>query len=155
MTLTLHNLSSQRGAGQKRKRVGRGNASGHGTYSTRGLKGQKSRSGVSGLKRLGMKKQLLAIPKLRGFKSHHPKNQVVNLVSINERFQDGQKINPRSLLAAGLIAKIKEPVKILARGQLTLKQLTFEGVIFSRAAAAQLPAVKNKTALRSRATRKK
>jgi large subunit ribosomal protein L15 len=53
--LTLNSIKKAKGSAKGRKRVGRGNASGHGTYSTRGLKGQKSRSGVSGLKRLGMK----------------------------------------------------------------------------------------------------
>ncbi|MFA6254919.1 MAG: hypothetical protein WC675_02675 [Patescibacteria group bacterium] len=52
--LTLHNLKVNKKARKKSKRVGRGNASGHGTYSTRGLKGQKSRSGgKGGLKRRG------------------------------------------------------------------------------------------------------
>ena len=45
--LSLNTIKKTKGSSKKIKRVGRGNASGHGTYSTRGLKGQKSRSGVS------------------------------------------------------------------------------------------------------------
>ena len=88
MSLSLHTIKPSKGAAKKRKRVGRGNASGHGTYSTRGLKGQKSRSGVSGLKRLGLKMTLSRIPKKRGFKSPKAKNQVVNLTDINENFKE-------------------------------------------------------------------
>jgi large subunit ribosomal protein L15 len=93
MALSLSNLKKSKLAFKKRKRVGRGNASGHGTYSTRGLKGQKSRSGVSGLKRLGMKKQLLAVPKRRGFVSRHPKAQPVSLLALTKAFKDGALIN--------------------------------------------------------------
>ncbi|MCG2701107.1 50S ribosomal protein L15, partial [Candidatus Parcubacteria bacterium] len=45
MSLSLHTIKPAKGATKKRKRIGRGNASGTGTYSGRGLKGQKSRSG--------------------------------------------------------------------------------------------------------------
>jgi len=69
MALQAQQLKPATGSTKKRKRVGRGNSSGHGTYSTRGLKGQKSRSGVSGLKRLGMRQVLLRTPKYKGFKS--------------------------------------------------------------------------------------
>ena len=81
--LTLHTLKPAAGASKQRKRVGRGNASGHGNYSCKGLKGQKSRSGVSGLKRMALKKAILQIPKLRGFHSDKPKFQVVNLAVLN------------------------------------------------------------------------
>jgi len=138
MALSLSQLSGNHSATKKRKRVGRGNASGHGTYSTRGLKGQKSRSGVSGLKRLGMKKQLLAVPKRRGFNSYRDKAQVVDFTRLNKAFKDGAVINPKTLAAAGLTDLGKGPVKILSRGELTLKHLKFEKVTFSAAAKAKL-----------------
>jgi large subunit ribosomal protein L15 len=132
MTLRLHTIKPAKGSTKKRKRVGRGNASGHGTYSGRGLKGQKSRSGgKNGLKRLGMKTTLLNIPKKRGFKSQKPKNQVVNLADINKYFKDGDTVDPQSLLKAGLIDTIKLPVKILGKGELKLKNVKFEGVKMS------------------------
>ena len=131
MALTLHTIKPAKGATKNRKRVGRGNSSGHGNYSCKGLKGQRSRSGVSGLKRLGMKNIILQTPKLRGFKSPKPKNQVVNIDSINENFKDGDVINPKTLLKAGLIGKINLPVKILGVGKLKLKSLRFNGVKMS------------------------
>ncbi|MFH0840472.1 MAG: 50S ribosomal protein L15 [bacterium] len=132
MSLTLHNLKANKQ--KNRKRVGRGNASGHGTYSTRGLKGQKSRSGVSGLKRLGMKKMILSAPKERGFKSLNPKMQIVKLESLNDRFKSGAVISPSSLFKAGLIAKMNVPVKILSNGELKLENLIFSNLKFSQSA---------------------
>jgi large subunit ribosomal protein L15 len=132
MALSLNTIKLKKGAAQKRKRVGRGNASGHGTYSGRGLKGQKSRSGVSNLKRLGMKQVLLRTPKKKGFKSLKPKDQVVNLILINKYFKDKDKICPKSLLAKGLIGNIKSGVKILGKGKLNLKGLQFEEVKMSK-----------------------
>jgi len=138
MSLSLHTIKSNKGATKKRKRVGRGNASGHGTYSGRGLKGQKSRSGVSGLKRLGMKKQLLQIPKTRGFKSARAKNQVVNISDLNVNFKDGDEISPKTLLKKDLIGKIELPVKILGKGKLTLKNLKFKDVKLSTTVKEQI-----------------
>ena len=135
--LSLNSIKKARGRARKSKRVGRGNASGRGTYSTRGLKGQKARSGVSGLKRLGMKKQLLQIPKLRGFKSHHPKNQIVSVASLNRHFKDGETVNPAALLEKQLIASPTAPVKILGKEKLTVK-LKFENIKMSAGVKQQL-----------------
>jgi large subunit ribosomal protein L15 len=66
MPLSIHTIKPAKGATKKRKRIGRGNAAGKGTYAGKGLKGQNSRSGVSNLKRLGMKQVLLRTPKKRG-----------------------------------------------------------------------------------------
>jgi len=125
--LSLNTIKKTKGSSKKIKRVGRGNASGHGTYSTRGLKGQKSRSGVSGLKRLGMKKQLLAIPKVRGFKSQKPKNQVVSVKAINKLYKDNEIVSPTTLFEKKLIGSIELPVKILGKEKLTVK-VTLEKV---------------------------
>jgi len=125
--LSLNTIKKTKGSSKKIKRVGRGNASGHGTYSTRGLKGQKSRSGVSGLKRLGMKKQLLAIPKVRGFKSQKPKNQVVSVKAINKLYKDNEIVSPATLFEKKLIGSVELPVKILGKEKLTVK-VTLEKV---------------------------
>lgn len=119
--LSLNTIKQSRGRAKKTKRVGRGNASGHGTYSCRGLKGQKSRSGVSGLKRLGLKAQLLQIPKNRGFKSLRAKNQIVSVKSINANFKDGEVVSPETLAVKGLINSAAVSVKILGKEKLTVK----------------------------------
>jgi large subunit ribosomal protein L15 len=134
MALSLQTIKYGEGSKKAKKRVGRGNSSGHGTYATRGLKGQKSRSGVSGLKRLGMKTMLRAIPKSRGFKSDKPKNQPVNIAELNKSFKDGDTVNPRSLAKAGLVDTMSLPVKILGNGDLNLKDLSFADVKISATA---------------------
>ena len=131
MSLSLHTIRPAKGATKKRKRVGRGNASGHGTSATRGTKGQTSRTGVSGLKRLGMKSMLLSIPKKRGFNSLKAKHQVVNLLDINKHFKEGETVNPKTLIKKGLIEKNEAGVKILGKGELKVKGLKFEGVKMS------------------------
>ncbi|HBA36987.1 TPA: 50S ribosomal protein L15 [Candidatus Falkowbacteria bacterium] len=128
--LSLNTIKKAKGSSRKGKRVGRGNASGHGTYSTRGLKGQKSRSGVSGLKRLGMRAGLLQIPKSRGFRSLQPKNQVVSVKAINRHFKDGETVNPTTLAEKKLIGSVSLPVKILGKEKLTVK-VKFEKIKMS------------------------
>jgi len=134
MTISLHTIKPGAGSGKTRKRIGRGNASGTGTYSGKGLKGQKARSGVSNLKRLGMKQVLLRTPKKRGFKSLKDKNQVVNLNVISSSFKDNDIVSPTTLLAKGLIDDKNKDVKILGQGKLTLKGLQFKNVKFSETA---------------------
>jgi large subunit ribosomal protein L15 len=132
--LSLNTIKPAKGSTRKIKRVGRGNASGHGTYSTRGMKGQRSRSGVSGLKRLGMKPMLLNIPKTRGFKSLKPKYAVVNLVSLNANFKDNDTISLASLRKAKLVDEPGRGVKLLGTGELKLKGLVIKGMIMSQTA---------------------
>jgi large subunit ribosomal protein L15 len=134
--LSLNNIKKSKGSAKGRKRVGRGNASGHGTYATRGQKGQRARSGVTNLLRLGMKQQLLQTPKVRGFKSPKPKNQAVNLSTINQKYQDGEIVNGETLFARHLISHPKMPVKILGKDKLTVK-VKFEGVKMSESAKKQ------------------
>jgi large subunit ribosomal protein L15 len=131
--ITLDSIKKGKGTLKKKKRIGRGNSSGSGTYSGRGLKGQKSRSGVSRgkLKRLGMKQNLLKIPKVRGFKSLSDKNQVVNIKAINENFKDNEVVSPETLLAKKLISKKNQSVKILGKESLTVKDLKFENIKMS------------------------
>ncbi|MDP2736451.1 MAG: 50S ribosomal protein L15 [bacterium] len=139
MSLSLSTIKPARGSARNKKRIGRGNASGHGSYSTRGIKGQRSRSGGRNkLKRLGFKQILVSTPKSRGFKSAKPKNQVVNLKDLNDNFSAGAKINAASLFKAGLVGTIQKNIKILGQGQLTLKNLEFQGVKVSDSVKLQI-----------------
>jgi large subunit ribosomal protein L15 len=120
--LTLHNLTINKKAKKKAKRVGRGNASGHGSYSTRGLKGQRARSGGRrGLKRFAMAIQLRSKPKIGGFRSPYDKLEVVNLLQLEKCFENGEIINAKKLIAKNLINNGKSGVKILGEGKLTKK----------------------------------
>lgn len=132
MEIKLHNLKSFNR--KNRKRVGRGNASGHGTYSGRGLKGQRARAGgKSGLKRMGLKSFLQQIPKVRGFKSYHPRMQIVQLRDLDKRFKENELITLKQLFKAGLIKSIVLGVKILGPGKLS-KKLIVKAHKFSKSA---------------------
>lgn len=124
-------------ANPSRKRVGRGISAGQGKTAGRGTKGQNSRSG-GGVRpgfEGGQNPLAKRIPKKRGFKSLTPqKFQVVSLDSLN-RFKAGETIGSEQLLAAGLIKKATEPVKLLANGSLKTK-LNLRVDAASRTAAA-------------------
>ncbi len=108
------------GAKHKRKFVGRGNGSGHGTYSGRGLKGQKARSG--GGVRLGFEGGQLALikrlPRKRGFKNIF--RTEYNIVNVGQLavFAPGSEVTPEELLRAGLIGSVDHPTKILGTGDI-------------------------------------
>ena len=118
---------------KKKRRVGRGGKKG--TYSGRGMKGQKSRSGgnVNPIFEGGRSTLIEHLPKIRGFKSDKPKNQVVGLDLIEKHFGDGDIVNPQSLLQKKLVDNIKITIKILGDGKLT-KKLTIEKCLVSKSA---------------------
>lgn len=118
----LHNLVAPIGARKAPKRVGRGESSGHGKTSTRGAKGQKARK--SGNVRPGFEGGQTPLsrrlPK-RGFKNIHakPEYRVVNLAVLSERFEKNADVTPATLMAAGLLSKVSDRVKVLANGEMT------------------------------------
>ncbi len=139
MSISLHNLKKSKGLHKSAKRVGRGWSSTSGKTSGRGQKGQKARSGTGGFKRLGLKRMLLATPKLRGFKSMHVKPAVVNLKTINEKFGKNELINPKILKQKGLIASSAKKVKILADGEIN-HAVIISGCSVSKTAAEKITA---------------
>jgi large subunit ribosomal protein L15 len=109
---------------KSKKRVGRGNGSGHGTYSGKGLKGQKARSGFSLIPGFegGQLRLIKKLSKLKGFKNHHRIiNQHVTLEQLN-LIPSNVEINEENLLKHGLIKNNKNPVKILNVGKLNSKK---------------------------------
>jgi len=127
---------------KKRKRIGRGGK--RGTYSGKGMKGQKSRAG----KRIrpALRDFIQKIPKLRGVPSSRYKKQgvkqfrviyrIINLDVLDKNFKDGETVSPKVLLEKKLVRRIKgrmPAVKILGRGELT-KKLEFEDVEMSEQA---------------------
>jgi len=144
MALSENTIKSVKGSTKTRKRVGRGNSSGSGTYSGRGQKGQNARAGVSGLKRLGMKQILLRIPKKRGFKSLLGDMQVINVSTLNKFFKDGDKVTPKILAEKGIIDSASEKTKILGQGILKVKSLSFSKLNFSKSAKEQVEKLSGK-----------
>ncbi len=116
--ISLNNLKSS--SNKNKKRVGRGGK--RGTYSGRGLKGQRARSGGrSGLKRLALKPLMSQTHKLKGFKSIKNKPETVNLSVIQKYYNDGEVVSPKTLHKKGLIRTARYGVKILGLGKLTKK----------------------------------
>lgn len=119
MPLSLNNLTApKRESNFKRKRIGRGDSSGHGSYSGRGRKGQTSRSGSGGLRLKGLRRRLMSIPKLGGFNSIYEKAEIVNVGALEQAFAANAVVDPNALQQAGLIHSHKNGVKILANGEL-------------------------------------
>ena len=140
--LNLSNLKPAQ-ARKDRKRVGRGLGSGKGRYSTRGLKGQKARSGSHKMRagfEGGQMPIYMRLGKLRGPYSkdampvgpHRTRTVAVNVRDL-ERFDAGTEITPESLAAAGLIRNTRYDMKILGEGELT-KNLSVSAHNFSRTA---------------------
>jgi large subunit ribosomal protein L15 len=139
--MLAHELRPPKGAKHARKRVGRGNAAGTGTYSTRGLKGQKSRAGRK--PRLGFEggqtRLLKRLPMRRGFTNPFR----IEYTSVNvrdlERFDVGTEVTPQLLRETRVIKTLRQPVKILGLGELT-KPLTVKAHRFSAAAMVKIEA---------------
>ena len=125
--MKLHELRDNDGATKRKKRVGRGPGSGMGKTSGRGVKGQKSRSGVA-IKGFegGQMPLYQRLPK-RGFnKPNRKKFAVVNLGLI-QKFIDDKKLDAKAaitedaLLACGLVRRKLDGVRVLAKGDITSK----------------------------------
>ncbi len=119
---------------KKRKRVGRGGK--RGTYSGKGIKGQKSRSGRRF--KPAIRELIKRYPKLRGYKQRplEGKQVILNIENLEKKFKAGEIITPKILIEKKLIRKIKgkvPKVKILGRGKLT-KKLIIESCQFSKSA---------------------
>lgn len=150
MTLALNNISPKLNSRSSKKRVGRGNSSGHGTYSCRGNKGQRSRSGgKSGLKLRGLKAATRAFPKFSRLKSSASGMNIISLKDIGSKFKEGSVVNPEGMVKAGLLKKDKKRIKILASPELTGKNVlkgkfTIKAHAFSANAIKEIEKAKGK-----------
>ena len=143
--MKLHELSPVAGSTFEGKRKGRGHGSGNGKTGGRGHKGQKARSG--GGVRLGFEGGQFPIyrthPK-RGFHNHFATNYaIVNVEDLN-KFVDGTVVDIDMLLAARIIRKPMDGLKVLGNGELT-KKLTVKAAVFSASAKEKIEAVGGKT----------
>jgi large subunit ribosomal protein L15 len=137
----LHDLKPAEGSTRDRKRKGRGIGSGNGKTAGRGHKGSKARNG-GGKPARGFEGGQMPlhrrIPK-RGFHNPFSKEHAIVNVSALERFEDGAEIGPDELIAAGLVKKVGDGVKILGNGSLS-KKLSVKAHLFSKTAAEKIQA---------------
>lgn len=115
---------------KRKRRIGRGGK--RGTYSGRGMKGQKSRAGRK--IRPELRDFIKKIPKKRGYKfKARPKPQIVNLKDLEKNFKEGETVSPETLFKKRLIDKVdSRGVKILGKGELK-KKLEFKKCKLSKA----------------------
>ncbi|MFC2065791.1 50S ribosomal protein L15 [Chloroflexota bacterium] len=139
------NLAPNPGSKQARKRVGRGNSSGHGTYSGRGSKGQKSRAGYKirpGFEG-GQLPLIKRLPRKRGFVNiFREEYSIVNIEKLNV-FEPESEVTPEKLLAARVIKSLRHPIKILADGDIS-HALVVKANKFSASAKAKIEAAGGK-----------
>ena len=138
-------LSPPPGAKKARKRVGRGDSSGHGTYSGRGCKGQKSRAGYKMNRGFegGQLPLIRRLPRKRGFTNiFRTEYSVVNIGKLSI-FEAGGEVTPERLVEAGVLKSLRHPVKILAEGDIS-HPLVVKAHTFSAAAKAKIEAAGGK-----------
>ncbi len=139
--MKLNELRDNDGATKKRKRIGRGPGSGMGKTGGRGLKGQKSRSGVAIKGYEGGQMPLYQRLPKRGFNKPNRKNYAVVNLGLIQKFVDAGKldataaITEEALIASGLVRRQLDGVRVLAKGDVTSK-LTLEVTGASQSAVA-------------------
>ena len=139
--MDLSSLKAPAGATKKRKRVGRGDASGQGGTAGKGDKGQKARSG--GKVRAGFEGGQMSLarrlPK-RGFRNpFREKFVAVNVMDLCRKFSKGAVIDEAAILASGLVKKKGDGIKILAKGEITFP-VTLKIAKISQAAKTKITA---------------
>ena len=127
-------------ARKDKKKIGRGGK--RGTYSGRGNKGQKARSGgnVDPLFEGGRSSLVERLKKLRGFKAVYAKKQNVNLSDLEKNFKAGETVSIDTLVKAGVLSRIesKDGVKILGGGELKKKLSIDKDILLSKTAQAAI-----------------
>ncbi|UCF33902.1 MAG: 50S ribosomal protein L15 [Phycisphaerales bacterium] len=141
--MDIAEITKEAGRDRRRKRIGRGNASGQGGTAGRGHKGAGSRSGSrrQAMKEGGQMPAFRRMPK-RGFSNARFRTvySVVNVEDLEARFETGDHVTPTALVQAGLIRDVRHPVKVLGQGELK-KKLTVDAAKYSKQAEEKIKAV--------------
>ncbi len=142
--MDLSTLKYAAGSRKKRKKVGRGESSGHGGTSCRGHKGARSRSGFKS--KLGFEGGQTPLqrrlPKRGFFNRFRTEYQVINLKDL-EKIKKNKRIDPQILFDNGLIGKRNMPVKVLGVGELD-RQIEITAHAFSKTAKEKIEAAQGR-----------
>jgi large subunit ribosomal protein L15 len=139
--MQAHQLKPAPGSKHARKRIGRGNAAGQGTYSGRGLKGQKSRAGNKPRRYFegGQTRMMKRLPRRRGFTNlFRVGYQAVNLTDLT-RFEAGSEVTPEMLKETRVLRSLRTPIKVLGTGEMD-RPLTVRANRFSQSAREKIEA---------------
>jgi large subunit ribosomal protein L15 len=142
----INELTSPAGSRHARKRVGRGTGSGHGTFSGRGCKGQKARTGNNKVRpgfEGGQLPLIKRLPRKRGFTNiFRVEYTTVNVSDLN-KMESGTEVTTAMLKAAGVIKSTESPLKVLGDGEID-RPLTVKANKFSASAKAKIEAAGGK-----------
>ncbi|GAB5046889.1 50S ribosomal protein L15 [Thermodesulfovibrio sp. TK110] len=144
--MKINDLKPAPGSKKREKRIGRGLGSGHGRYSTKGIKGQKSRSG--GAKGAGFEGGQMPlqrrVPK-RGFSNAPFRREyaIVNLRDLNKIIDEVDVITPEILLQKGVLKRLKDGLKILGNGEIK-KPVTIKAHAISKTALQKIESIGGK-----------
>ncbi|HLB11403.1 MAG TPA: 50S ribosomal protein L15 [Dehalococcoidia bacterium] len=136
-----HQVRAPAGARRARKRVGRGEASGHGKTSGRGMKGQKARTGgnIPPYFEGGQLPLVKRMPYTRGFVNIFKVEYSLVKAGNLEHFEAGAEVTPEAMAQAGLVKSLERPIKVLADGDLS-KAITVHAHKFSAKAREKIEA---------------
>lgn len=138
--MKLHELTPNPGSTKPRRRVARGIGSGLGKTAGRGTKGQKARRQIPPWFEGGQTPIHRRLPVKKGFRNiNHREFAVVNLDDLEKAFKKGDTVTPDKLIAAGVISKLKDGVKVLAFGEIKAS-LMVQAHAFSASAKAKIEA---------------
>ncbi len=144
--MNITEITKIAGGHKRRKRVGRGNGSGSGKTCGRGHKGfgQRSGSKTRGQSEGGQMPMFRRLPK-RGFNNANftIRYSVVNVESLEERFESNAHVTPQSLIEVGLVRNLRFPVKVLGTGELK-KKLNVDVAKYSDSAKQKIEAAGGK-----------
>jgi large subunit ribosomal protein L15 len=138
--IQLHTLKPEPGSKKRRKRVGRGIGSGHGKTATRGTKGQKARDTIPARFEGGQTPIHRRLPVRVGFRNvNRIEYAVINVGALAQRFQANETVTPELLKERRIIRSLKDGVKVLGEGEITIP-LTVHAHAFSESARAKIEA---------------
>jgi len=139
--MQAHQLKPSPGARHAKRRVGRGNAGGTGTYSGKGLKGQKARAGNKPRRFFegGQTRMMKRLPHRRGFTNpFRVEYQPINLADLR-KFEAGSEVTPELLKERRILRSLRQPVKVLGTGEID-RALTVTAPRFSASAKTKIEA---------------
>lgn len=134
----LHDLKPAKGSTKRKRIIARGIGSGMGKTATRGMKGQKARRQIHPNFEGGQTPIQRRLPVKKGFRNiNHKEFAIVNLDDLEKLFEKGAEVTPEALIKTGIIAGVKDGVKILGFGSIT-KKLKVSAHKFSKTAQAAI-----------------
>ena len=136
--MNLNDLTPNPGSTKRKRRIARGIGSGMGKTATRGTKGQKARRQIPNWFEGGQTPIHRRLPVKKGFRNiNHKEYAIVNLDDLEKHFKSGETVTPELIVERGVMSDLKDGLKVLAFGEISIK-LKVQAHKFSKTAAAAI-----------------